>query len=217
MAGMTGFSHRCEEPKVEKIKYKKPIRLSAFSKEQIDMIWDFYVTCSFAGESGQPKSLEEYGWRLGKNREKILNSLEVALMSKAGIPKLCSIRSSSIKDTLLQCDLSNSLICPVHPRIVVQQKYSVTVDENEKITFAGGGENRIVCLFRHIRNAFAHGNTYFFDNGTVLLEDKDGSKITAEILVNQQTLLDWIKIIDKDERFYRLVDLKENEDGTTNN
>ena len=57
----------------------------------------------------------------------------------------------------------------------------------------------------------------FFDNGTVLLEDKDGAKITAEILINQQTLLDWIKIIDKDERFYRLVDLKENEEGTTNN
>jgi hypothetical protein len=217
MPGMNGFSHSCESQKFDKNLNKKSIRMSAFSKEQVDLIWDFYVTHSFAGESGQAVTLEDYGWNLTKNREKTLSLLEIALMQSAGVSRLCCIRAATIKDTLTACDLSNSQICIEHPRIVLQQKFSVTVDENEKISFAGGGENRVYCLFRHIRNAFAHGNTYFFDNGTVLLEDKDGSKITAEILVNQQTLLDWIKIIDKDERFYRLVDLKENEDGTTNN
>ena len=94
-----------------------------------------------------------------------------------------------------------------HPRAILLQKYSITVDENEKFKFSGGGENHVNCLFRHIRNSFAHGNTYFFDNGNVLLEDKDNSKITAAILIKQQTLLDWIRVIDKEEQFYTLVDV----------
>lgn len=56
---------------------------------------------------------------------------------------------------------------------------------------------KIKCLFRHIRNAFAHGNTYFFENENVLLEDKDGKKVTARILIPQQALLEWTGIIDK--------------------
>ena len=34
-----------------------------------------------------------------------------------------------------------------------------------------------------MRNALAHGNTYFFDNEMCLFEDKDGSKKTASIIV----------------------------------
>lgn len=52
----------------------------------------------------------------------------------------------------------------------------------------------INCLFRHIRNSFSHANTYFFDNDYMLLEDKEKNRITARILIKQQTLLDWIKI-----------------------
>ena len=51
------------------------------------------------------------------------------------------------------------------------------------------------------------------------MEDKEGSKVTAKILIKQQTLLDWIAIIDKNQRYYVLVDpcaeckSKENENG----
>lgn len=40
-----------------------------------------------------------------------------------------------------------------------------------------------------------------------MLEDMDKSKITAAILVRQQTLLDWIALIDKGERFYILKNI----------
>lgn len=36
----------------------------------------------------------------------------------------------------------------------------------------------------------------------MLLEDKNGGKITARILMNQKVLLDWIKLIDKKEKYY---------------
>lgn len=216
MSGMNGFTHNCENNKVRWQEFKKSLSDSSFSYAQIAMIWDFYVTHSFSGSSGQERKLTEYGWGSG---EKDLKTVEKELMLSAGIAKLCCIRSKGIDKTLSANDFVNSEICVEHPRIILRQNYTLTVDENETIKFAGGGENRIVSLFRHIRNAFAHSNTYFFDNGNMLLEDKEGSKVTAKILIKQQTLLDWIAIIDKNQRYYVLVDpcaeckSKENENG----
>lgn len=206
MAGMNGFVHKCESQKVEWELYKRSLKESPFSHAQVSMIWDFYVTHSFAGESGQAYTLEEYGWDFSKNRESTLKELEEQLLKAAGINEMCCIRSTTIKDTLTACDFSGKNICIEHPRVVLMQRYNITVDENERMRFAGGGENRITCLFRHIRNSFAHGNTYFFDNSAVLLEDKDGSKATARVLLQQKTLLNWISIIDKDKKYYELID-----------
>ena len=145
------------------------------------------------------------GWDINK----FLKEIESNLMHIAGIDKLCCIRSKKIDNTLKACDLYENEICVEHPRAVIQRKFTLEIDENEKISFAGGqgGEKRIDCLFRHIRNSFAHTNTYFFNNGNVLLEDKDGTKITSMILIKGQTLLDWIHYIDKDNRFYSEGDL----------
>ena len=193
MAGMNGFTHSCNCPKVKYEDYKGSLKASSYDDADISLIWDFYVTYAFAAESAQSISLKDYGW---ENPEK---DLEKSLMEKAQIDKLCCIRANRIYDTLAACDMSNKEICITHSRGVVQQKYSITVDENEKMSFAGGSgaETRITCLFRHIRNALAHGGTYFFESGNMLLEDKDNSKITARKIIPQQALLDWIRIVDK--------------------
>ena len=44
--------------------------------------------------------------------------------------------------------------------------------------------------------------SYFFDNNMVLLEDKDGGKITATILLPVHSLVDWIFIVDKNGNYY---------------
>ena len=82
-----------------------------------------------------------------------------------------------------------------------------TKDEFEQ-TKLESKESRIKCLFRHIRNSLAHGDTFFFDNGNLLLEDKDKSTITARILINQQTLIDCIKVIDKEGKRYTIKSFK---------
>ena len=208
MAGMNGFVHHCSDAKVSKKANKKSLTVSPFSYAQIDMLWDFYVTHTISGGSGLERSVNDYGWKKDDNKKDGYPALEKELIAKAGLSNnICFIRSTTCKDTMSAMNLSNDEICIEHPRAVLLQKYSTTVDENEKISFSGGGENRVNCLFRHIRNSFAHGNTYFFDNGNVLLEDKDNSKITAAILIKQQTLLDWIRVIDKEEQFYTLVDV----------
>ena len=208
MAGMNGFMHHCSDDKVSKTANKKSLADSPFSYAQIDMLWDFYVTHTISGGSGLERSVSDYGWKKDDNKKDGYPALEKELIAKAGLSNsICFIRSATCKDTLSAMDLSNYAICVEHPRAVLLQKYSTTVDENEKISFSGGGENHVNCLFRHIRNSFAHGNTYFFDNGTILLEDMDKSRVTAAILVRQQTLLDWIALIDKDKRFYILKNI----------
>lgn len=206
MAGMNGFEHSCSDTKASKNKNKKSLKDSPFSYAQIDMLWDFYVTHTISGGSGLGRSVSDYGWKEDDNKKD--HAIENELIGKAGLSNnICFIRSKTCKDTLSAMDLSDDEICIKHPRAVLLQKYSTTVDENEVIRFSGGGENHVNCLFRHIRNSFAHGNTYFFENGTVLLEDMDKKKITAAILVRQQTLLDWIALIDKNEKFYILKNI----------
>lgn len=209
LAGMTGFVHKCSETKVSKSANKKSLNDSPFSYAQIDMIWDFYVTHAISGGTGMERTISDYGWEKSDNKKNGFPALEKVLIETAELENnICFIRSKTCKDTLNAMDLGNDLICVSHPRAVMLRNYTLTVDENEKIQFAGGSiaENTTNCLFRHIRNAFAHGNTYFFDNGFLLLEDKDKNIPTASILIKQQTLLDWIKVIDKNEQYYVLID-----------
>lgn len=68
------------------------------------------------------------------------------------------------------------------------RNYNVKTDEKENLSYSNGtdSENEMSCLLRHIRNSFAHNSTYFFENGTILLEDKDKSKCTARIFINKK-------------------------------
>lgn len=208
MAGMIGFEHKCSEIKVSKSANKKSLKDSPFSYAQIDMIWDFYVTHTISGGTGLERTVLDYGWDNTNNKTTGYRAVENELFSSSYFEKICFIRARKCNDTLGAMDLSNEMICVSHPRAVLLQNFDIVIDENESISYnsSSSSESKLTALFRHIRNAFAHANTYFFDNGMMLLEDKDGKKITAEILIKQQTLLDWIKIIDKDEKYYALVD-----------
>ena len=99
-------------------------------------------------------------------------------------------------------DLYDDDICISHAKAVLIQKFKCNPDENEQVKIESI-ESRINAIFRHIRNSFAHGNTFFFDNGMCLLEDKDGSSITAEILIHQKSLVEWIYIVDRDNKYYK--------------
>ena len=209
MAGMTGFEHRCLAEKVSKKDNKKSLKESSFSYAQIDMIWDFYVTHTISGGTGLERTIVDYGWDNTNSKIIGYGAIETELFGTSYFEKICFIRAKKCTDTLGAMDLSNDLICISHPRAVMLQNFDIVINENESINYnsSSNSESKLNALFRHIRNAFAHANTYFFDNGMMLLEDKDGKKVTAAVLIKQQTLLDWIKIIDKDEKYYRLIDV----------
>ena len=58
-------------------------------------------------------------------------------------------------------------ICIQHPRAVMKQNCSVSIQE-DGTTIINQNETRMECLFRHIRNSFAHNHTYLFDNDNIL-------------------------------------------------
>ena len=86
-------------------------------------------------------------------------------------------------------------ICSKHPRAVIKQNVSVKVLEDGS-TEISARETRMECLFRHIRNSFAHNRMYYFEEGNILLEDRDDNgQISSRILISKQALIDWIGII----------------------
>lgn len=105
----------------------------------------------------------------------------------------------------------NLRICVECPRGVLKWRYKSIITEDEDVMFISSPnsnssqdddetndqhETMLSCLFRHIRNSFAHNNTYFFENGNLLLIDFDGkNKVSAMLLIRQQTLFDWMALI----------------------
>ena len=45
---------------------------------------------------------------------------------------------------------------------------------------------------------------FFFDNGLMMFEDDNRKTITARMIISQQTLIDWIGLIDKEQQYYIL-------------
>lgn len=178
---------------MELIKYKKSINDSDFDDEQIKVIWEFYVTKALTDSASQRRKIQEdYGYKnIPLKDMKILANFKeenykmlLADKMEGTLKKLNLLFERELKDLDI-------------PRAVFIAPYYIE-DENKPKAKKGEGE----ILLEHIRNSFAHGNTYFFENGMMLLEDKNGNKITARILVKQKVLLDWINLIDKEQKYY---------------
>jgi hypothetical protein len=113
------------------------------------------------------------------------------------------------KKALQAMDLDNSHICPLHTRAVLNMDCKMEIVEDDEGNLSAqisDHEAGYRCLFRHIRNAFAHNNVFFFENGNILLKDyqRDGDKqkdkkVTAAILIEFDTLFEWIRLIETDQ------------------
>ena len=133
------------------------------------------------------------------------------MLEKAGITEENKkiLLANSINKTLEKYDLiteekKDNQSIPIEieidkPRIVCLTPYTISDEESPK-----GRVGEAESVLTHIRNAFAHGNTYFFDNGLMMFEDDNRKTITARMIISQQTLIDWIGLIDKEQQYYIL-------------
>ena len=192
--------------KIEIQNCKKSINESQFTLAQVAMIWDFYVTKSVAASASQKRKITDYGlkafpWEAMKKRASIAEK-NIKILTANSINKTLATYDLEITEGKGDQKRNKAIEIDV-PKIVCLTPFSIA-DEEKPLPKYGEAES----VLTHIRNSFAHGLTYFFDNGNMLFEDKDQrGTITARIILKQQTLLDWIKLIDKDERYYVLVDL----------
>lgn len=172
--------------------------------DAIDRILEFYLFHALTANSDDEdsnkkpsknaekfgfKTLKDYGW---EGRPK-LSKLENLLLKESGITSFYLMKADGLQNMLKAMNLDNK-ICFKHPRAVMMQNYSVIIQEDCKLKIIEK-ETRLQCLFRHIRNSFAHNRTYLLGEDMILLEDANGKKITARILMPKEVLLAWIKII----------------------
>lgn len=190
------YTHCCDCKKVSIKQFQGSfIGESIESKKEFAEIIDFYIFKAPILKDSKNEndfgltSLSKLGWHGNGG----LGRLESELKSKANIT-LYFIRSDRINNTVSAMNLDDN-ICIEHARGVLKQNYSITVKENgEKIL--SNSESRMLCLFRHIRNSLAHGRTYTFDNGYILLDDIEGNGIlSARLLIKLSDLHEWIYII----------------------
>lgn len=193
------YVHNCGAKKIILQNYEKALTEMEFEPEQVIRILNFYLFNApiIKNDKGNAKfglkSLKEYGW-MGNSK---LSRLEGKLLKASEIGIFCFIKADSINETLNSMDL-NDKICIDHPRAILKQNIRISVHE-DGTTVVAPQETRMECLFRHIRNAFAHNQTYIFDNGNVLLEDsEENEKISARILIPKGSLLKWINITESE-------------------
>ena len=183
--------------------YHKSIYDCGLPKEQETIIWDFYVTHAIAGSASQGRKASDYGlsslpWDEMK-RIAAIDASNVKILLANSINK--TLANSNLEITEGKGERKHFVAIEVDvPKIVCSTPYSIADEDPPK-----GKVGEAESVLTHIRNAFAHGMTYFFDNGNVLLEDKDQRGIiTARIILKMQTLLDWITLIDREQRYYVL-------------
>lgn len=189
--------------KVKVSKYKRSLYEIELSSDMQAVIWDFYVTRSFASSASQKRPVGVFGIKQIPFDEMI----NVAGIAK---DKCIILPCTTMPKTLTKLDLETHKTDSASkekaeiaiyidiPRLCCIQPFKVDEDLNVKRRASLAD-----CLFTHIRGAFAHSNIYFFDNGNVMLEDKDNNgKITASILMPVHSLIDWIKLIDANKTVY---------------
>lgn len=194
------YKHECNCELVDINKHHASLSDFPYTQEEITSIYDFYISHAPMLKNENQKeriyglmSFHDYGWYGNSD----LSKLERKLLNISGIPFFCMLKTDTITETAKELKLGD-YVCIEHPRAIAMQNHTVKVHENNDVEITSG-ESRMVCLFRHIRNALCHNRIYKFENNYMLLEDLDnkGEKLSARIIINYSTLLDWINIVKK--------------------
>ena len=180
-------------------KYKRSIREANYSKDNETVIWDFYVTKSLSRASSQHRQITDYH---KDDFRRPLNLLSLMLkVARVDEEKCKIVHGKSMNAGLAQLGLLTDQYDAMNiatPRIACLIPYSRYDGADEH-----SAKNSVLWLMIHTRNALAHGRTYFFSNDFVMLEDLDFDKtLTSRMIFHKDTLLAWIKLFDKEKRYY---------------
>lgn len=183
------YRHECTEPTYELDRCRCALS-EIYTPEEFTQLVGFYMlTLPEKNSGGNAYALSDYGWA-GHG----IGDLEGRLLKSAGMSQFVFLGSRKIDGTLEAMKLGGT-VCAQHPRAVLMRKATLTMDEDGSTKAEYKGDNRMQCLMRHIRNGIAHGLSFAFPTGTVLLEDMEKKSVTARILLKRETLLDWIPIV----------------------
>ena len=184
------------------IEMGKPIWESGlYDNETIVQLWDFYVTHG-ATAGINKRDIKDYS-PLQASYDNLIK------LAHANIQDCIVLKADSMYNTLVNLGFyernKNGEPKPCKTididkvRWCMLQNYEIRDFEEPR---AKKGEAGCGCLFRHIRNALAHSSVSVFSNSNVLLFEKSHNGPTAYMLVNGKTLVDWVKYVDIDSKYY---------------
>lgn len=172
------------------------IPLEQYGQKDIIRIITFFVFHSpCPGVSVQGKTLAEYGWHDPWNSPYYLNKQLKKAATKLSL--FIPVGICSNMETILQnngCD-----------------KEFPPNSSMEAALYYDSDSNQFLSLFRHIRNAFAHGlvrfgkvgrETAFIFEDVKINKEKKERIVTARIVLRKSTLLKWIDMIEAGEKKY---------------
>ena len=161
-----------------------------FTDKEYRTLYTFFVTYSLCKSlSWQKKDLKFYGWD-GSYKDTV-KSLVESVMAPDDIVVIGNDKpSNTLKQKMEEYGLNNG------PLGDVDMERAVVVDKNE--------DNKFYNLCYHIRNCLAHGK-FALIYGTkgqkmIVFQDDDRNNVTGRMVIALDTLLTWIKNIDKNGR-----------------
>lgn len=152
---------------------------------EISDIYGFYLLrCPYAksdqssASSSQSINLADYKW-MGSKLDDLMQWICRHFTNDDGNLQLVFQVSDAANETIANLGLNKEVVCLSCPRAVLQIGSKVTISENGECRVRLK-ESYATCLFRHIRNAFAHGNYHIGANGRILLLDTSSKPNTSE-------------------------------------
>ena len=153
--------------------------------------------------SALSRDLSDSGWE-GAELHKLMQWVSLYFLTTKGELMLSFKASDSVNETIRDfgLDVNNSSI--PDPRAVLQINNKITVSEKGQCKMKLK-ETYATCLFRHIRNSFAHGNFRTDENGRILMldfsskpkTDNDKKKYTFGMSASISFLRELMKICKK--------------------
>ncbi len=134
-------------------------------------------------QSGKKRTLEDYGWESTVKYSEITKALKKSI--GFDIENFVFRDDGGLKDV---CEENNLII------------NKVTLDSERGVIGKTVGQNKLLKLFRRIRNVFSHGRFVMRLSGKdryVIMEDKDAHNVTARIVIKLDTLIGIVDTIDK--------------------
>ena len=167
-------------------------------KNFVKILYFFLFHTPCINLSAQGKSLYDYGWKSPWKKPYYLNRQLKEVTSNQKL--IFSAKSYDLMEDVLEKAELKDVFPPEIPK--------------EKICIYNNEDNQIMSSFYHIRNSLAHGRfaiikykkdiIYFFED--VQANKKNNTcKVSARIVMKQQTLLKWIEIIEKGEKEYSTI------------
>lgn len=182
------------------------------SAEQRLSLLNFFFVKTLSEKEFRDEQLKRTLWVTSDDKP-ATNSLYKALIKVAGLTDSIYYTSSILFSDFgsfgfYMFDANNikkgvASCCVEHPRAILARKIpelTAKLDSDMKVNVSFKDhkevEPKIQCLFRHLRNAIAHDNTYFIGDKVLFIDyDRSGCSLTGAVLLSIQTLFKWITLV----------------------